>query len=387
MASPARHGQQAGKLSLELVTVENQPLDRLRYTNEAGGKFRWIPDRFVARLHSPPRECAVGRVTVRVPAGWRVLPLTEPTAWLVFPAGLPVFPVRLQLVLQGHDRWQDLLTQDLPVDFCGRNRFDPRRDRLPWANRIDDLGEVEPDSFHFRKTFRFALGSQTFFRGLYQEVVGLRRLPDGRIQGGLCTGLSRTALAQALGQLREHVSLRESVLILHGRQLSDRALLVGLPWFLFPSPRRAYRAFVHDLVTRGWSDRCFDLNVPRPWRRDVLQALLGQGHTVVPYAFCQRGAERAQVWVYDPNLPDRATETVVTIDLVRDRYEYPPLNVDGQRTTIVAVPLAPYLHGRTAILASAASPFLQAPRRLLRMLIVAGIGLILFALYWWGRKR
>uniref|UniRef100_A0A7C5VV91 DUF2330 domain-containing protein n=1 Tax=Thermomicrobium roseum TaxID=500 RepID=A0A7C5VV91_THERO len=387
MASPAGHGQRADELSLELFTADDQPLARLRYTNEAGDGFRWIPDRFVVRLCPRPGVVAADRLELCLPPGWRALPRPEPTAWLVFPAGLPEFPVRLQLVTRGKDRKRVLLTRDLPVDFCGRNRFDPQRDRLPWANRIDDLGEVEPDPLSFRKTFRLALGSQRFFQGLYREVVRLRRLPDGRIQGGLCTGLSRTALARALGWLGGEVSLREVVLVLHGRQLSDRALLAGLPWFLLPSPRRAYHAFVRDLLTRGWSDRCFDLNVPRPWRRDVLQALLGQGHTVVPYAFCQRDAERAQVWVYDPNLPDRAAETVVTIDLVRDCYEYPPLAVDGCRTTIVAVPLAPYLHGRTAILASVASPFLQAPRRLLGVLVVSLLGLALFAFRHWSRKR
>lgn len=339
-------------MNLEFSTVDGAPLDALRYTNLQHGSFRWVPDRFRVRIESRGLDDVIdAALQLALPSGWRALPDGE-RAWIVFPAGRPIFPVVVRALSLASPRPRLVAERALPVIFCGRNRFDPPRDRLPWANRIDELGSVEPEPRHLRATFRFALAPKTFFRGLYRDVVGLRRLPDGSVQGGLCTGLSRVALARALGRLREQEALRDLVLVLHGRQLSDRALLAGLPWFLFPSPRRAYQAFVEDLLEQGWSERCFDLNVPRPWRRDVIRALLGQGHTVVPYAFCQRDADHARVWVYDPNLPDQADATVVTFDLRYDRYAYPPLAVDEQRTTVVAVPLAAYLRGNTAVLAS-----------------------------------
>ncbi|MCX2727300.1 hypothetical protein OO015_07285 [Thermomicrobium sp. 4228-Ro] len=395
MAASAGARDGRSPLSIELSTVDGAPLDELRFTNAGSDTFRWTPDRFRVTVRGgDPDDMAGSRLHLVPPANWRVLPGGS-REWLVFPAGIPSFPVVLRVVRPEAGQQTVVAESPVPVVFCGRNRFDPGRDRLPWANRLDDLGTVDPDSRHFRATFRFALAPRLFFRGLYSEVVGLRRLPDGRVSGGLCTGLSRVALARALGQLEEPEGLRDLVLVLHGRQLSDRALLAGLPWFLFPSPRRAYRAFVNDLLERGWSERCFDINVPRPWRRDVIRALLGQGHTVVPYAFCQRDADQAQVWVYDPNIPDQADASIVTFDLRRDRYRYPPLAVDERRTTVVAVPLEAYLRGRTAILASLGNLFLLAyeharksrrARRVAAMVFLASCGAMLWK-YIGGRQR
>ncbi len=371
-------------MKLALRTVEGQPLTEVQFTNEGAERFRWVPDRFRVQLEGPAASVAEsGPLRLHLPDGWRALPVGE-AGWLVFPGGRPAFPCVLQVVTSQRGRERVLVEDAIPVAFCGRNVFHPERHRLPWANRVEDLGEVEPDERHFRQTFRFALAPGALFRGLYREVVGLRRAGDGTVLGGLCTGLSRVALARVLGLLAQDEALRDAVLVLHGRQLSDRALLAGLPWFLFPSPRRAYRAFVHDLLERGRSERCFDINVPKPWRRDVIRALLGQGHTVVPYAFCQRDEEQACVWVYDPNLPDRPADTVIRFDLRHDTYSYAPLAVDGRRTTVVAVPLTSYLAGRSAVLAGAANLLLRAAqgRRSARRLLVSGavLALVLFGL-------
>lgn len=377
MASSSRGDGGRGQLSLTLLSPSGEPLATLRYTNDGSDRFRWIPDRFRLLVTSEGVvETEFSSLELDLPRHWRSLPIQEgeQRGWLVFPEGPPSFPVELRLVEHTGKTQRALAAFALPVRFCGRNRFDPQRDRLPWANRIDEFGPVEPSWDTFRRTFRLTIAPRAFFRGLYREVVQLQCDADGGVRGGLCTGLARAALARALGRLPAVHDLRETVLVLHGRQLSDRALLAGLPWFLWPSPRRAYRAFVGDLLEQGWSERCFDLNVPRPWRRDLLQALLGQGHTVVPYAFCQEHADEAFVWVADPNYPD-ATSTVVTIDLARDRYAYPPLAVDGRRTTIVAVPLSAYLEGSTAILASLAGPLVTAPQRAVR---TAGLALLVF---------
>jgi hypothetical protein len=366
-----------GQLSLTLLSPSGEPLATLRYTNDGSDRFRWIPDRFRLLVTSEGvAETEFSSLELNLPRHWRSVPIQEgeQRGWLVFPEGPPSFPVELRLDEHTGKTQRALAAFALPVRFCGRNRFDLQRDRLPWANRIDEFGPVEPSWDTFRRTFRLTIATRAFFRGLYREVVQLQCDADGGVRGGLCTGLARAALARALGRLPAVHDLRETVLVLHGRQLSDRALLAGLPWFLWPSPRRAYRAFVGDLLEQGWSERCFDLNVPRPWRRDLLQALLGQGHTVVPYAFCQEHADEAFVWVADPNYPD-ATSTVVTIDLARDRYAYPPLAVDGRRTTIVAVPLSAYLEGSTAILASLAGPLVTAPQRAVR---TAGLALLVF---------
>jgi hypothetical protein len=385
VASSSRGDGGRGQLSLTLLAPSGESLATLRYTNDGSDRFRWIPDRFCLLVTSEGvAEAEFSSLELDLPRHWRSLPIQEgeQRGWLVFPEGPPFFPVELRVVEHTGKTQRALAAFALPVRFCGRNRFDPQRDRLPWANRIDEFGPVEPSWDTFRRTFRLTIAPRAFFRGLYREVVQLQCDADGGVRGGLCTGLARAALARALGRLPAVHDLRETVLVLHGRQLSDRALLAGLPWFLWPSPRRAYRAFVGDLLEQCWSERCFDLNVPRPWRRDLLQALLGQGHTVVPYAFCQEHADEAFVWVADPNYPD-ATSTVVTIDLARDRYAYPPLAVDGRRTTIVAVPLSAYLEGSTAILASLAGPLVTAPQRAVRtaglalLVLLAGMAVVL----------
>lgn len=376
-------------MKLSLTTRDGAPLETLRFTNEDSASFQWVPDRFILNYTPSSLETLAGqRIVLDLPRGWRALPLRE-TRWLIFPSGPPRFPVRVQLTEFINQKPRSTETHELPVIFCGKSRFRPEQHRLPWANRLDDFGPVEPTLQHLKETFTVTISPHRFFHQLYRSVVGMRQKPDGGIEGGLCTGLSRAALAQALGWTRplNEDALRNLVLILHGRQLSDRALLAGLPWFLFPSPRRAYQAFVRDLLRYGWSERCFDLNVPRPWRRDVLQALLGQGHTVVPYAFCQRTAQHAVVWVYDPNHPDQAAQTTVLFDLQHNRYEYDPLTLDGKLTTVVAVSLSAYWKGRTALLASLASPLLQLPPTLVQRVALALLFFASFLLFWGFLRR
>jgi hypothetical protein len=169
--------------------------------------------------------------------------------------------------------------------------------------------------------------------------------------------MARAALQQSLDGEDAPPALPE-VVYWHGRQLTDRALLASIPWFLWPSPRRALARFRRDLLTRGDSDVCFDIDVPKPWRRDIVQALVRQGHTVVPYALHQPDATRAEVHVYDPNYPDEpeAERSVITFDLVRNRYGYRSLvDLNDHSTTVVAVRQSAYAQGRTAILASVAS--------------------------------
>lgn len=372
-------------LSLHLNHQDGTPLDRLAYRNERGGRFSYRP---TACLLVPELRGDTGdrllTWEVSVPPGWKVVPGKRivatgsvPPVWHVEPRGIPR-RCRADLSVTVRDRSTVVAraATTVPIDVHGVSTFDPARDRLPWANRVDEFGPVTADEHVFRETFRLALLPRRFQHGLYAVVV---RLGGG--QGGVCTGMARVALARSLGLLRaEGSDLRRAVLVLHGRQLTDRALLAGAVQFLWPSPRRAYRAFVDDLLRRGWSDLCFDVNVPKPWRRDVVSALLGQGHTVVPYAFHQSSDERADVVVYDPNRPDAAAETVITFDLARDRYRYPPLVDEDDPVTIIAVRLHSYLRGRTALLSSLASLVLFGPgkrRTALGTLVVGAICVLL----------
>ena len=365
-------------LSLRVLTGDGHPVERLLYCSERGGRFSYRPPRLqvLAQLHDPRGEGAL-RYRLSLPVGWLALPDQQlstfgdrPVTWLVFPQGSPQgFDLRISVTV--FDRGGSIARAErlLGIELYGESPFDPARDQLPWANRASEFGQVRPDERYFRATYDLALFPESFRRGLYSAVV---RLGDAREGGGVCSGMARAALARSLGMLRaEGEDLRDQVIVLHGRQLTDRALLAGIPQFLWPSPRRAYRRFVGDLLRRGWSDLCFDVNVPKPWRRDVIRALLGQGHTVVPYAVRQRAPDQAEVLVWDPSRPEDAGETVITFDLQHDRYRYPPLVDYEDAVTIVAVRQHAYLRGRTALLSSLASLVLFSPRA--RQALIGGV--------------
>lgn len=358
-------------LTLHVLTEDGRPVERLVYRNERGGRFHYRPPRFqiVAELRDLAADRAL-RYRLSLPAGWLALPDQQlsalgdrPVLWLVFPQGRPrAFEHQISVTVFDRGRAIARAERSLGIELYGESPFDPARDRLPWANRASEFGPVEPDERYFRATYRLVLFPEAFRRGLYRIVVRMTSEGSGP-PGGVCSGMARAALARSLGMLRaEGEELREQVIVLHGRQLTDRALLAGTLQFFWPSPRRAYQRFIDDLLRRGWSDLCFDVNVPKPWRRDVIRALLGQGHTVVPYAFRQREPEQAEVLVWDPSRPEAAGETVITLDLQRDRYRYPPLVDYEDAVTIVAVRQHAYLHGRTAMLSSLASLVLFSPR-------------------------
>jgi hypothetical protein len=383
-------------MNLAILSEDGQPFETLVFRNVRGGRFFYAPSRVVV-VASADAPLGSGIVTWRltVPPGWSVsphrhlvLPGDRAARWLVIPRGCPrEFDQRILVTLESGNRQRVAAERRLGLELVGESTFVPLRHRLPWANRASDFGPMEPDTRHFRETFRLALFPEQFRRGLYGEVVRLSADP-GRAPGGLCTGMARAALARSLGTLQaEGQTLRDQVIVLHGRQLSDRALLAGAFWFFSPSPRRAFQRFVRDLLQRGWSDLCFDVNVPKPWRRDVVSALLGQGHTVVPYAFRQSEPKSAQVLVWDPNRPDAAGETVISFDLARNRYRYEPLVEYDDCVTIVAVRQRAYQQGRTALLSSLASLILFSPaaRRVmigLAVSIAASTGLFRIARRW-----
>lgn len=357
--------------TLTLLTTSAEAIDRLRYTNVGRTGFAFEPDRFIVTLDLgtlPRSAVAELHAVLDLPDGWLSLPGPSQAVaqggdhiqWTLYPRGEPpgyAEALRVRVLQAG----RELATAEavIPIEVWGQSQFDPARHGLPWANTVADLGQVRPDPGLFARTYRWSLWPAQFFAGLYRSIVFVGGEP-GAYQGGLCTGMARAALERSLGGLADadDARLRAEAVVWHGRQLTDRAMLASAPWFLLPSPRRAFRRFRRDVLARSWSDVAFDVGVPRPWRRDLPSALMEQGHTVVPYAFRQDSPDRAEVLVYDPNHPAGPADgrAVITFDLVHGRYAYRNLaRLDDPSTTVIAVRQNAYRRGRTALLASLAS--------------------------------
>lgn len=384
---------------LQITTTTGAPLDRLRYGNADAARsprFGYTPDRLVVTVELPPelKSAAPGSIArLHLPPAWLALPSTARVVdaaetqlrWTVYPRERPEdFTVSLGVELHRGRQLLGRADLTLPVTVEGYSQFDPAHHALPFANRVDDLGVITPQADLFARTYRGLLFPRAFFHGLYRAIVFLGGREEGYL-GGICTGMARAALARSLGQVPENVSLRDLAIILHGRQLTDRALLASVPWFFAPSPQRAFQRFQDEILTQGWSDRCFDVGVPRPWRRDIHRALMSEGHTVVPYGFRQSSPTQAEVLVWDPNHPSgpEAGASVLTVDLQGNTYGYRGHSQLGDRsTTLIAVRQRAYWQGRTALLASLANLLLfprtirQSRRYLLGGGATLGAGLI-----------
>ena len=352
-------------MSAATLTVRSSgaPVDKLRFSNrdQPGTPCVYTPDRLEVTVDlgavaagEPPAE----RVRLLLPPGWLCDRATERQVgsdrrltWTVFPKEAPEeFAPAITAELIAGAATVQRLGQSLAVAIEARSQFNPGKDVLPWANSTASLGTVEPRWDIFLRTFGLALLPHAFFRGLYRAMVHLD--PRG---GGLCSGLAHLALERSLKPTSAQPTI-DDVLRWHGRQLSDRATLASAPWFLRPSPRRAYRAFRAQLLAQGWSDICFDIAQPS-LRHPRVGRVLTNGHTVLPYALRQESPERAEVLVYDPNDPQAAREdrAVISFDLAGDSYAYPGHVAPHDGTTIYAPRQRSYRGGRTALLASLAS--------------------------------
>jgi hypothetical protein len=239
-----------------------------------------------------------------------------------------------------------------------RTTFDPVRHGVPFPNRAADIGDVTPTQELMRRTYRFVprMLRRGLFNGLYRNIVYLRA--DGPFRGGLCTGMARWSIACSHGEVRQPPTIPELALY-HGRQLNDRALLASAPWFVRGSPRAAFYAVRKDALEHGLTRRALDVGVPKLWRRDVLSAVVREGHTVVPFRVRQPSPEVAFVDVYDPNRPAAAGQPdVQTIEfrLRENRYRYRHLAaLEDGRIGMVAATQAAYARRGTAFLAGLAS--------------------------------
>jgi hypothetical protein len=267
-----------------------------------------------------------GRFSLRVSSGWRAEPVGE-LAWKLVAHEIDVDrPLVAELKCEAGGKirtWQ----VSVPVGLDLVSTLDPVAHTFQEPNRASVLGDILPDRSIFEETFsmRWRTLSDALFEGIYSDIVFLRR--EGPTRGGLCSGMARWAIARSLGEENEppdRSSALRRITAYHGRQLSDRSFLLGIPTFLRGSPAASYRIVRRDLLTKGWTDRAFDVAVPKPWRKDVLRALIGSGHTIVPYRIIQPNPKSARVEVYDPNRPPATLESpqVVEFDLESDRYAY-----------------------------------------------------------------
>ncbi len=347
---------------------EQRDIDRIKWTNRLSGQFRYVPESFEIRLDLARWRSefpGIDAVQVELPPNWvtdrptwrLISPSDQTLCWLVIPCEDPT-TCSVTVTFTGFDHGRPFVREPrtLSVEISGDSQFDPATDGISTPNSVAGWGVVPPDRQIFDQTFSRALFKSTLFNGLYRSIVFLGNGP-GAYQGGICTGMARLALERSLSPERVEPNLAR-ILLWHGRQLSDRALLAGAMWLFVPSPKRVFEAFRRELVTDGTVRRCFDIGVPKPWRVDLFTALKQEGHTVVPFAFEQVSDDRATVSVYDPNDPAASArgERNIVFDLRRNTYAYPGIaSVDDHRTTIVAVEQRVYREGRTAILASIAS--------------------------------
>ena len=253
-----------------------------------------------------------------------------------------------------------LQSRDVVAVACGRTEFDPAEHGFAFGNRADLFGRPRPPRSVFDRTFQGGpdLLRSRLFDGLYESVF----------QTGLCTGMARAAswfaavkdAGRAVDRTTEDVETREIIQLLHGRQLSDRALLSSAFALLTSGPRKVFRKFREQVLTAGRSPIAIDVGIPKVTRSDFLRAVVRQGHTVVPYAYRLLPDRIAQIYVYDPVYPsDRqdGRRPIIEIDLVRNSYGYREWSSGNPAdpTTILGVPLSAYAGGRTAYIAGIAA--------------------------------
>jgi hypothetical protein len=362
---------------LILQTPDGSPVDHFLWANERASTFHYTPASFQLSIDIAGWRAtcpSFDSVRLDLPASWvSDRPCWRPCSsavrrlrWTITPCEEPV-TLTPNIAVSALARGEALQTisRPLPVVIEATSQFDPARDAFQQVNSVAGWGVVTPKADIFQRTYTAVLFPTALFDGLYRSIVFIGGNLSG-YGGGLCTGMARAALERSFGGSSDESDL-DRVLLWHGRQLTDRALLTSALWLLRPSPRRAFNAFKRDLVRTGETRRCFDIEVPKPWRRDIVSALQREGHTVVPYAFRQTTAERAEVSVYDPNDPQgsSAGRAVITFDLASDTYGYRDIvSLDDHRTTVIAVDQSAYRRGRTALLAGLASALLRLPKSL-----------------------
>jgi hypothetical protein len=344
---------------------------RITISRDGDGPIRYTPD--AIKIEIPVEAGRHFRLVV--PDGWAST-VDPPGTWRVTPVQPNLDETATYSIVSVPDG-VTVQTGWIQVDLDLRSSFDPARYALPLRNRASELGEVNPRPDIFERTVRLLPKrmKRLLYRGLYSDIVFLRA--KGKHRGGMCSGMARWAIARGLGQEPAPPSVEaavERIQLYHGRQLRDLALLSALPWFLRGSPKAAYQAVRADLLREGITDRALDIAVPKLWRLDLVQALVAEGHTVVPYRLRQFGADRAELEVYDPNHPSAIGSDqprTIHFDLAKNRYAYGTLvEPDQTNVGIIAVRQMAYATPGTAFIATLGS-FIFAPLRAWRAFVGA----------------
>jgi hypothetical protein len=356
------------------VTTDTLGGDPIVYSNEQRDCFRYTPAEFEVRVTGADLRRVYGlarRIRLVAPAGWTVadperlvLDPNRSLVWRVRPGGEPPSClVNLTLRINRPDEGVTEIVHAVPVELRGRTQFEPRRHALPFANVAAEFGEVAPQAATFAQTYRAGALPRPFFHGLYSDVVYLSGDPARERPGGLCTGIARSTLEFSLAQPEGRIAhqdagtIRETAKVWHGKQLADHALLASAGAWVRQGSRDAYQVFKRGVLARGQTEVAMDVNVPRPWRRDLPGAFIGSGHTVVPYALRQRSDDRADVWVYDPNhpRPEEAKASVIHFDLANDTYSYRRYDgrAPGKPSKVIAVHQDHYRRADSAYLSGA----------------------------------
>lgn len=365
-------------------SLAGQPL---HYRNDSPERrFAYTPGELTIECDRARLAAAFGSsLSLRLngPPGWRIEPAgplpgsAQPgpprLVWRVVPGGIPPgCQVNLSLTLERSDGGQSRLVHPIAVEIYGVTQYDPARHALPFANAASEFGETVPSREVFRQTYRRAALSRHFFDRLYSAVVYLSDDPRYPRPGGLCTGIARSTLEFSLERpeatlaASDLADFRRTIMVWHGRQLADRALLASAWSWLARGSNDAFRSFRDDVLRTGQTAMAMDVNVPSPHRRDLFKALIGSGHTVVPYAFRQVSDDWAEVWVSDPNYcqPEQMPESVIMFDLAHNSYRY--RHYDGRRpgqpSKVLAVRQEHYRGASTAFLSGLASLFFPAQR-------------------------
>ncbi|CAN5572804.1 hypothetical protein BH23CHL2_BH23CHL2_07290 [soil metagenome] len=307
------------------------------------------------------RQDGIRRGRLTAPKGWAVESPT-PLAWFISPdvAHLNVdAPAMIRLELEYDDSSRRQFSRSVTIELDLQTTFALDPHAFPERNSAAVIGEVGPGIEPFQDTFDWLPGplAGALFRGLYADIVQLRR--SGSHRGGLCSGMARWAGLRALAgdtEMPERDEALRQITTLHGRQLTDRALLKSFGWFVKASPRAAYRAIRDDSLATGQTLRALDVGVPKPWRRDLAKAIIREGHTIVPFAIRQPSPTRAYVDCYDPN---RGREThTIQFHLDTNRYSYRnKVSIDDGNVGLIAVPHEAYSRKGSAILATLGSMF------------------------------
>ena len=243
----------------------------------------------------------------------------------------------------------------------GAAGFDPSRNGFPFPNASNLFGNTRPPLTVFTRSFTGG------WRGPFSRHV-FTRIYDSIFSSGLCTGMAMAALQLATDSTvvpaaeRTPLDQETRVLIqtMHGRQLSDAALLRAGLDLVRNNPRRVFRALRHSILRPAAVPVAFHVGVPVLFRRDFFRAVVRQGHTVVPHSYRITPERIAEVAVYDPAFPpgpDNPSPPILRIDLAGDGYSYRDWSSDDpeNRTTLTLAPLTAYSGRRSRVIASVSS--------------------------------